>query len=82
MHRVCSLSELKRRLHGGRQCFALFHKSLPEEPIAFLHVAFTPTLARSLKYLNAVQGTPEAAVPTHAMFYSVNSPIPVLCKPA
>jgi hypothetical protein len=29
VHRVRSLSELKRRLHDGRRCFALFHNCLP-----------------------------------------------------
>lgn len=50
VHRVRSLAELKRRMHDGRRCFGLFHKSLPEEPLAFLHVAFTPDLAPSLRY--------------------------------
>jgi hypothetical protein len=77
VHSVRSLSELKRRLHNGRQCFALFHFNIPNDPIAFLHVAFTPALAPSLRYLNSVQ---ELAAPTHAMFYSVNSPIPALSK--
>jgi hypothetical protein len=75
VHRVRSLSELKRRLHNGRQCFALFHHNIPNDPIAFLHVAFTPMLAPSLRYLNTVE---EIQAPSHAIFYSVNSPIPAL----
>ena len=49
VHSVRSLSELKRRLHNGRRCFALFHSSLPTEPLAFVHVALTKGLAPSLR---------------------------------
>lgn len=49
VHRVRSLGELKRRLHDGRRCYGLFHKSLPTEPVAFLHVAFTSEIAPSLR---------------------------------
>lgn len=50
VHRVRSLSELKRRLHDGRRCFGLFHPSLPSEPLAFVHIALTEQLAPSLRY--------------------------------
>jgi malonyl-CoA decarboxylase len=71
LQQVRSIRELKRRLHSGRRCFALFHSSLPCDPLAFVHVGLTPTLAPSLQYLYD-HATEDA--PTHAMFYSVNSP--------
>jgi hypothetical protein len=49
VHRVRSLSELKRRLHDGKRCYALFHFCLPEDPVVFVHVALTNLLATSLK---------------------------------
>lgn len=75
VHRVRSLSELKRRLHNGRRAFALFHHCLPEEPLVFVHVALTSNLATSIKQLDVFK---DDSQPTHAMFYSINSPISAL----
>lgn len=77
VHRVRSLSELKRRLHDGRRCYGLFHKSLPLDPVAFIHIALTDELAPSLRYLHTAQ---EILRPKCAIFYSITSPIPALCK--
>lgn len=71
VHSVRSLSELKRRLGYGRRCFAYLHPSLPNDPLTFINVALTPELATSLAYINKYS---TENVPTHAMFYSVNSP--------
>lgn len=49
VHRVRSLSELKRRLHDGKRCFAFFHPSLSAEPLVFVHVALTTELSASLR---------------------------------
>lgn len=52
VHRIRSLSELKRRLHDGRRCYALFlsnNQSLFHEPVAFIHVALTNQLCDSLR---------------------------------
>lgn len=72
LQKVRSIRELKRRLDNGRRCYGLFHDSLPSDPLAFVHVALTPELAPSLKYLTS--HATERDGPTHAMFYSVNSP--------
>jgi hypothetical protein len=73
LHRVRTLRDLKKRLGEGRRCFALQHPSLPNDPIAFIHVALTPALAPSLPYLDdTCRG--DLRAPTHAMFYSVNAP--------
>ena len=75
VHRVRSLSELKRRLHNGRRAFALFHYCLPEEPLVFIHVALTSNLATTINELDALK---DEVMPSHAMFYSINSPIAAL----
>jgi hypothetical protein len=49
VHSVRSLSELKRRLHNGRRCYALFHRQLNSEPLAFIHVALTSEMATSVR---------------------------------
>lgn len=71
VHSVRSLSELKRRLHNGRRCFGLFHHALPDEPLAFVHIALTDKLTKSIKDIDLVT---ELLEPRCAMFYSVNSP--------
>eukprot|EP01041_Mallomonas_annulata_P000180 gene180-311_t len=48
VHVVRSLSELKRRLHHGRRCYAFFHPSMPTEPLTFIHIALTNVLATSI----------------------------------
>lgn len=72
LQRVRSIQELKRRLDNGRRCIALFHISMPSDPLAFVHIALTREIAPTLKYLTSHAS--EAEPPTHAMFYSVNSP--------
>jgi malonyl-CoA decarboxylase len=68
---VRSLAELKRRLHDGRRCFALFHFCLPEDPLVFVHVGLTSQLAHSLTALDIHKND---TTPQCAMFYSINSP--------
>lgn len=75
VHRVRSLSELKRRLENGRRCFALFHHSLPTEPLAFIHVSLAECIASSMRDINL---SSEIENPKCAIFYSVNSPHPSL----
>ena len=49
VHRVRSIRELKRRLHDGKRCFALFHPAMKEDPLVFIHVALTSELSGSLR---------------------------------
>ncbi len=77
VHRVRSLAELKRRLHDGKRCFGLFHPTLPDEPLVFIHVGLTTELSKSLAAIDQWK-TDES--PTHAIFYSVNSPLSALRK--
>lgn len=71
VHRIRSLAELKRRLDASKRCFAFVHPAIPDNPIVFIHVGLTSTLASSLADLETYK---EAVHPTHAMFYSINSP--------
>eukprot|EP01035_Chromulina_nebulosa_P020102 gene20102-26099_t len=75
VRKIRSIRELKRRLSQGRRCYAYFHPSLINEPLAFIHIALTPILATSLSIINS-KSTEQS--PSHAMFYSVNSPIQAL----
>jgi len=70
--RIRTLRELKKRLGDGRRCYALLHPQLPDDPVAFIHVALTQELAPGLPYLD--QHCHDHPQPKCAMFYSVNSP--------
>ena len=74
--RVRTLRDLKKRLGEGRRCYSLMHPNLPNDPVAFIHVALTQELAPSLHYLD--DHCKEGLVPSHAMFYSVNAPFSAL----
>lgn len=49
VHRVRSLSELKRRLENGRRCYALFHTKLQLDPLVFIHTALADDVVPSLR---------------------------------
>ena len=70
--RIRTLRELKKRLGDGRRCYALLHPQLPDDPVAFIHVALTQDLAPGLPYLDL--HCCDHPQPKCAMFYSVNSP--------
>jgi hypothetical protein len=79
--KIRTLRELKKRLGNGRRCYALLHPHLPEDPVAFIHVALTQELATGLSYLDRHCIESESPTidgisfePKCAMFYSVNSP--------
>ena len=71
LQKVRSIRELKRRLDNGRRCMGIFHIGMPNDPLAFVHVALMREIAPSYKFLSA--NASEAEAPTHAMFYSVNA---------
>jgi len=50
VHAVRSISALKKRFEISRRCFALFHHSLPNFPLAFIHVGLTSQLANSMRF--------------------------------
>jgi malonyl-CoA decarboxylase len=52
VHPIKSLHDLRTRLSDPhRRCFALFHPSLPNEPLVFVHVALLPQLPQSMQEL-------------------------------
>lgn len=72
VHTIRSLPELKKRLENGKRCYGIFHKKFLNEPLAFIYVALTTELCDSLASLDT---TKTEENPTHAIFYSVNSPL-------
>ena len=51
VHAIESWAHLKTRLSGGRRCYALFHTSMPDDPLAFVELAFTSGIVRNLPEL-------------------------------
>lgn len=75
VHTIRSLEDLRNRLDSDRRCYALFHPSMPGEPLAFVEVALVSGLSRSVQRLldeKAPVGDPHAA--DTAIFYSISSP--------
>ena len=75
VHAIRSWEDLRNRLHSDRRCYALFHPSMPDEPLAFLEVALCQGTARSVQSLldeNAPHVDPNRA--DTAVFYSITSP--------
>jgi len=75
VHAIRSWEDLRNRLGSDRRCYALFHPSMPDEPLAFVEVALCEGTARSIQALldeNAPVGDPARA--DTAVFYSISSP--------
>jgi malonyl-CoA decarboxylase len=75
VHTIRSLEDLRNRLDSDRRCYALFHPSMPGEPLAFVEVALVSGLSSSVQRLldeKAPVGDPHAA--DTAIFYSISSP--------
>ena len=71
VHPVKTLVDMKKRFSPSRRCYALVHDYMLNDPLAFIHVAFTSELASSIVDLDDKQ---QAVDPRCAMFYSINSP--------
>jgi malonyl-CoA decarboxylase len=74
VHEIRDWPDLRRRLEKDRRCFALFHPSLPDEPVIFMELALTSSLSARVQPLL----DPDSAVqdPTscrYAMFYSIST---------
>lgn len=75
VHAIRDWEDLKNRLDSDRRCYALFHPSMPGEPLAFVEVALCVGTARSVQSLldeDAPSGDPKRA--DTAVFYSISSP--------
>ena len=81
VHPIETTEALQQRLGEGRRCFALFHPSLPFEPLCVVHVALLAEIARGM---SEITGTEAAASRVHesdakaAIFYSISSTQPGL----
>jgi len=75
VHPMASLEEMGNRLGEDRRCFALYHRSMPEEPVLFIEVALTRGIARSIHEIIREQDDPaqQGARPDTAIFYSINN---------
>ncbi|KAJ3223196.1 hypothetical protein HDU81_009357 [Chytriomyces hyalinus] len=74
VHEIPSWDALKERLMPGRACFAFFHKGMPLEPLAFVHVSFENVIQRNVQTIldNPPKLRPENA--SVAIFYTISSP--------
>jgi len=74
VHAISGWDDLRRRLQADRRCFAFFHPALPEEPLIFIEVALTRSLAERIDPL-LEPGAPveDAERATHAIFYSITN---------
>ena len=74
VHEICGWDDLKRRITKDRRCYAFFHPALPHEPIIFVQVALTDTLAGSIDQLIREPSEPaDIAKANTAIFYSISN---------
>jgi len=74
VHQIQGWDDLRRRLQADRRCFAFFHPALPEEPLIFIEVALTRSLADEIApLLDTAAPVDEPELATHAMFYSITN---------
>lgn len=75
VHPMANLEEMGDRLGEDRRCFALYHRTMPEEPVVFIEVALTRGIARSIHEI--IRGKDEPVLPKvaadTAVFYSINN---------
>jgi len=74
VHEIRGLHDLWRRLESDRRCYGLFSPSMPDEPLVFTELAFTPRLVTDVGIIldpDAPVVDPDAC--TCAMFYSISS---------
>lgn len=73
VHPMTSIEEMARRLGEDRRCFALYHRSMPEEPVVFIEVALTRGVARSIHQIISHRAEHTRGTPDTAIFYSINN---------
>lgn len=74
VHEIRSWSDLKNRLDSDRRCYAFFHHKMPEEPLIFVEIALTNSVADNIHHLldeGAPATDPHAA--DTAIFYSISN---------
>jgi malonyl-CoA decarboxylase len=74
VHRIRDRRDLQRRLEADRRCYALFHPSLPEDPVIFTELALTRGISAKVQpLLDPDSPVLDAASCTSAIFYSISS---------
>ena len=73
VHAIQGWRDLRRRLEADRRCFAFFHPQLPEEPIIFIEVALTRSMAAHIQPLLDIASPVTTAHSECAMFYSITN---------
>lgn len=75
VHEIDSWDDLRRRLQPeDRRCFAFFHPSMPDEPLIFVQVALTDSMAHSIQaILSDDREAISADSATTATFYSISN---------
>ncbi|MDR1064266.1 MAG: malonyl-CoA decarboxylase [Azoarcus sp.] len=74
VHAIRSWRDLKNRLDSDRRCYAFFHPRMPLEPLIFVQVALTETLADNVQNLLDVRAPlGDTGKADTAIFYSITS---------
>jgi malonyl-CoA decarboxylase len=74
VHAISSWQDLKNRLDSDRRCYAFFHPRMPLEPLIFVQVALTESLADNVQRLLDIRAPlGNAAKADTAIFYSITS---------
>jgi len=74
VHQIQGWRDLRRRLGADRRCYAFFHPSLPQEPLIFIEVALTRTVAAQVQpLLDPDSLVDDPARATCAIFYSITN---------
>jgi malonyl-CoA decarboxylase len=75
VHEIKSWDDLRRRLDpADRRCFAFFHPSLVDEPLAFVEVALMRDIPEAIgEVLDVAPPDATASAPTTAVFYSISN---------
>jgi malonyl-CoA decarboxylase len=79
VHKIRSWDDLKNRLDSDRRCYAFFHPRMPMEPLIFVEVALTATLADNVQVLLDEQAPVfDSNRADTAIFYSISNTQPGL----
>ena len=74
VHAIRSWQDLKNRLDSDRRCYAFFHPRMPLEPLIFVQVALTETLAGNVQRLLDISAPlGDTSKVDTAIFYSITS---------
>jgi malonyl-CoA decarboxylase len=74
VHQIQGWRDLRRRLESDRRCYAFFHPALPQEPLIFIEIALTRTMAAQVQpLLDPDSPVDDPARATCALFYSITN---------